>query len=364
MYISEVSGHHSATLAIEKAIKILSPQTEVLNINGFNYTNPISEKIVNKLYLGIIKKTPGIWDYLYDNPAVHKKIENIKEAIHRYNASKLKTLFDKFRPDAVACTQAFPCGMVADFKKIYSSALPLVAVLTDYVPHSYWVYDSIDHYITPSAEVMQRLIDKGVDPSRINPLGIPFDPKFNQPVNKQQVFKKYKLNPELPTILIMGGGQGIGPIKTAVSSLDRSKLDFQEIVITGVNKKLYRQIKRKLKHFKKKVLLLGFVDNIEELMSISNIIVTKPGGITTAEALTKALPMVIIKPIPGQEESNTEYLMGKGAAVKVDNPKNTKEAVEELLSEPQKAKYISECCERISKPNAGLDIAHLLLNLG
>jgi processive 1,2-diacylglycerol beta-glucosyltransferase len=144
MYISEISGHHSATLAIEKALKILQPNVEILNINAFNYTNPISEKVVNRLYLGIIKRTPQIWDYLYDNPTIAKKIEKMKETIHKFNSPKLKRLFDKFKPDAVVCSQAFPCGMCADYKRTYDSHIPLVAVLTDYVPHSYWIYDRVD----------------------------------------------------------------------------------------------------------------------------------------------------------------------------------------------------------------------------
>lgn len=363
MYISEVSGHHNATIAIENAIKMLSPHSEVLNINAFNYTNPISEKIINRIYMGIIKKTPRIWDYLYDNPAVIKKTERIKEIIHRHNSPKLKILFDKFKPDAVACSQAFPCGMVADYKKIYNSSLPLVAVLTDYIPHSYWVYDNIDCYVTPSDEVTQQLIKKGVAPKHIKPLGIPFDPKFNQPVNKNQVLKDLGLNPHLPIILIMGGGQGIGPIKTAVSALDKSKIDLQEIVIAGVNKKLCRQLRKKLKHYKKKILLLSYVNNINELMSMADIIVTKPGGVTTAEATSKALPIIIIKPIPGQEESNTAYLIKKEAAIRVDNPKDLNIIVDGLLANPDKLKHLSECAYKISKPNAALDIARLLLDI-
>ncbi|MFH1640876.1 MAG: hypothetical protein ABIA66_02805 [Candidatus Omnitrophota bacterium] len=160
MYISEFSGHHSATLAIEKAVKSLSPDTEILNINAFNYTNPISEKIVNRLYMSVIKSTPKIWDYLYDNPAVAKKIDKIKDIIYKFNSPKLKNLFDEFKPDVVACSQAFPCGMVADYKKKYWSNLPLVAVLTDYVPHSYWIYDKVDCYVTPSEEVSRRLAEK------------------------------------------------------------------------------------------------------------------------------------------------------------------------------------------------------------
>lgn len=363
MYISEVSGHHSATLAIEEALKKLQPNTEILNINAFNYTNPISEKIVNRLYMGVIKRTPQIWDYLYDNPTVVKNIERIKETIHKLNSPKLQALFDKFNPDVVVCTQAFPCGMVADFKKSYNSNIPLIAVLTDYIPHSYWIYDTVNYYITPSDEVTLRLIKKGVASCKIKTLGIPIDPKFNELTEKEKIIKKLKLKSNLTTLLIMGGGQGLGPIKTIVKSLEKSKLEFQEIIVAGSNKKLYNSLRRKIKKYKKKILLLGYVNNINESMDISDIIITKPGGITTAEALAKKIPMVIVKPIPGQEVSNTNYLTKNGAAIKLDKPKDINSVIEGLLRNPTKLNQMRESASQISRPNASLDIAKLLLNL-
>lgn len=363
MYISEVSGHHSATIAIEKALKHLDPGMEVMNINAFNYTNPISEKIINRLYMAVIKRTPQIWDYLYDNPSVVKKLQNIKHTIHKFNSPKLKRLFDKFKPDAVVCSQAFPCGMVADFKKNYNSALPLVAVLTDYIPHSYWVYDAVDYYITPSEEVTVRLAKKGVPEGKIRSLGIPFDPKFNQPVLKSDVIKKLGLDPDLPNILIMGGGQGLGPVKTIVKSLEKVNRGFQELIVTGTNKKLYGSLKKKIKKYKKRILLFAYADNINELMSISKVIITKPGGVTTSEALAKRLPIIIVKPIPGQEESNTVYLTGERAAIKVDDPGDINVVMEGLLADEHKLDDLSASAGRIGKPNASLDIAKFLLHL-
>jgi len=363
MYISEFSGHHSATLAIEKALKMLEPATEVLNIDAFNYTNPVSERIVNSLYMAIIKRTPKIWDYLYDNPTVVKKIERIKNTIHKFNSPKLKKLFDKFKPDAIICTQAFPCGMVADFKKTYASDIPLVAVLTDYIPHSYWVYDTIDYYVTPSEEVSLRLMKKGVPSDKIKSFGIPFDPKFNESITKNEVIKKLSLDPNLFTVLIMGGGQGLGPIKTIVRSLEKVKHNFQELIVTGTNKKLYRSLKRRMKKYKKKILLFGYANNINELMIAANIIITKPGGVTVSEAIAKKIPMIIIKPIPGQEENNTVYLTDKKAAIKIDKPIDINLIIEDLLQDRQKLNRLSEAAGRIAKPNASLDIAKFLIDL-
>jgi processive 1,2-diacylglycerol beta-glucosyltransferase len=363
MYISDVSGHRSATQAIEKALKYLEPDTEILNINAFNYTNPISEKVISRLYMGVIKMTPHIWDYLYDNPSVVKKLEKIKKRIHKFNSPKLKVLFDRFRPDAVLCSQAFPCGMVADYKYTYNSGLPLVAVLTDYVPHSYWLYDAVDYYVTPSLDVSHRLIKKGIPPEKIKALGIPFDQKFNDHLDQERIRHKLRLDPHSATVLIMGGGQGLGPIKTIVKSLEKVRQGIQEIVVCGTNKKLYKGLKRKIKKYKKKIVLLGFISNVHELMSASDIIITKPGGVTTAEVLTKKIPMVIVKPIPGQEANNAVYLTKKGAAIKLDNPQETSSLIEELLINPQRLEEMANRSSEISKPQASLDIAKLLLEL-
>jgi len=363
MYISEVSGHRSATLAIEKAIRALQPNTEILNLNAFNYTNPISEKIINRIYMGVIKRAPKIWHYLYDNPKVVKRLQKLKNSVHKFNTPKLKILFGQFRPDMIICSQAFPCGMVADYKKHFNSDLKLIAVLTDYIPHSYWVYDTVDYYIVPSEDVKLQLSKKGVPIQKILSLGIPFDHRFNEPLDRLKLFQKYRLNPDLPTVLIMGGGQGLGPIKTIVKSLEKSAYKIQEIVVAGTNKRLYKSMRKKINKYKNKVCLFGFTDSINELMDICDVIITKPGGVTTAEVLAKRIPMIIVKPIPGQEASNAAYLTEKGAAIRTEKPEHIHTLVEKLLQDKLKINQLSESAGKISKPNASLDIAKLVLNL-
>lgn len=364
LYISEVSGHHQATLAIENAIKRLNPQAEVLNLNAFNYAYPITEKIVNRLYMGVIKRTPGIWDYLYDNPSIVKKTHKIKELIHIHNFPKLEKLFAEFSPQAVVCSQAFPCGMVADFKKTYKSNLPLIGVLTDYAPHSYWIYDNVDYYIAPCDEVKERFIQKGVPQEKIKVFGIPVDPKFSQQHSRDELAKKFGLSLDKPIILAMGGGQGLGPLKKIVSAFRKMRIDSELVVVAGNNKSLYRSLQRAAgKTQKKKISLYGYVNNIDELMEISTLIITKAGGLTTSEALVKGLPLVIIKPLPGQEEINTTYLLHKGAAVKITDEKLLFWLIQNLLSSPSTLKAMQEAALRISKPNASLDIAKLILEL-
>ena len=358
-YISDISGHRSAALAVEHAIRSLSPSTEILSINLFNYTNPYSEKVINHLYTNIIKTMPKIWEYLYDNPKVIKKTGSVKDIIHKFNSKKIARLLNSFRPDLIACTQAFPCGMFADFKKMYHLTIPLIGIVTDFFPHAYWAYETVNYYAVASEEAEKRFRQQGIKSDKIKLTGIPVEPKFAIPLERKEIAEKLGLDRSIPTILVMGGGQGLGPIKTILRSLNRLKINLQLIVVCGMNKKLYKSLKRK--HFSKRIILFRYVDNIDELMEISSIIVTKPGGLTISESLIKGLVPVVVRPIPGQEENNTKYLTGKNAAFRVKKAKEASEIIESLMLDPRKFTTICQNVKAIAMPNAAMDIARLIL---
>jgi processive 1,2-diacylglycerol beta-glucosyltransferase len=313
--------------------------------------------------MGIVKRTPEIWEYLYDNPKVMKSVHRLRDMIHRSNTGKLKALLNEFKPDGVICTQAFPCGLIADYKDTFNVDIPLIGVLTDYAPHSYWIFDKVDRYIVPSMETGKKLIDNGVDPQRVMPYGIPIDAKFQQSPDKDKIFNKLALEPGVPTILVMGGTQGLGPIKELVVMMDRSPLALQVIIACGTNKKLFKWLQARRRNFKKKSIILSFADNIDELMHISTVIVTKPGGITTAEALARGLPMLIVNPLPGQEAMNTKFLLNEGVAVKAQNGADVVIVLEELLYNKNKLKIMSDKARSLSKPDSSVAIARLMLEI-
>ncbi len=361
LFISEHSGHHCASLAIEKALHSLDPGIETLNINSFNYTNPILEKIINHAYMGVVKSAPELWDYLYDNPKVLKRTQSLRNMMHKFNTGKLKTLLDDFKPSAILCTQAFPCGMIADYKKTLGLDIPLVGVLTDYAPHSYWIYNNVDYYIVPSKETGDKLIADGIDSSKIREFGIPIDVKFQNSSDRGAMREKFGLNRTKPCVLIMGGTQGLGPIKEIVQRLDRSNMDLQLIIPCGTNKRLYNWLKSRRYH--KKTLILAYATDIDELMQASDIILTKPGGITTAEALAKSLPMLIINPLPGQEAMNTKFLLAEGVAVKAGSPEDVGILLNELLENKNKLKAMSDKARSLAKADSAVNIAKLALEI-
>lgn len=361
MYITKVSGHRQATVAIQQALRQLDPQIEAPAINGFGYTYPILEKIINKAYMSVIKRTPKVWDYLYDNPKIVKNSQSIQNFLHKTSHEKIEKLIRRHRPQAIVCTQAFPCGMVADYKISHNLDILLIGVLTDFSPHSYWINKGVDYYVVPSEEVKERLVVKGVAPERVRVYGIPLRPRFNDPVDRVAIAENMGLDPNVPTILVMGGGQGLGPIKKIVKSLGKMNIFVQIIVLSGVNKKIVKSLRRYAATSDKKILVFEFVNNVEELMELANLIITKPGGMTTAESLTKGLPMVVINPIPGQEMRNTDFLIQQGIGIRVYDVDDIGGEVEVLLRSPERLAAMRKAALAHAKPHASLDIARLIL---
>ncbi len=361
MYITKVSGHRQATVAIQKALKDLDPTLVAPAVNGFGYTYPVLERVVNSAYMSVIKTTPKVWDYMYDNPKIVKKSQSIKKFLHKTSRDKIAKLFNKHKPDTVVCTQAFPCGMVADFKTEHKLDITLIGVLTDFSPHSYWINEGVDYYIVPSLEAKERFIKKGVPSDNIKVYGIPIRSKFSVQLDSKPILEKIGFDPDLPVILIMGGGQGLGPIKSIVKSLLKVEMNFQMIVLTGVNKKIINKLNKSIKKSTKKVLILEYTQNVDELMEVASLIISKPGGITTAESLAKGLPMVIVDPIPGQEMRNTDFLIKQGVGIRIDDTSDVGEEIELLLKSPERLMKMSEAAYACAKPHAALDIAKLIL---
>lgn len=363
MYITKVSGHRQATVAIQKALKNALPDAEIMSINGFEYTYPILEKVVNKAYMGVIKRVPVIWDKMYDNPKLVKRSKLIKEFLNKKSHKKLNRLFETFKPDTVICTQAFPCGMVADYKSTHASPFHLIGVLTDFAPHAYWINRGVDYYIVPSEDAKSRFIQNGISPDSIKVFGIPIRTKFADKTTKQEVCRKLGLDPQVPTILIMGGGQGLGPIKKVVQSLLRFSDPVQLIVIAGTNVKLMEWLKQSKEKTDKKLVIYDYASNVDELMDAATLIITKPGGMTTSESLAKGLPMIIVNPIPGQEMHNTNFLIKKGIALRIDDVKDIVGELKALLNSPDRLSAMSKAAYEHGRPLAARDIADLVMSL-
>jgi len=359
--VSASSGHHRASRAIARTITQFDPRAHVVSVDAFEYTSRFVRWAISHTYLSLIRHQPDVWEYLYDNPRVHRQVHYFRALLHRYHAGKLKRLLDTVRPDVIACTQAYPCGIVADFKKHYGLRVPLVGVLTDYAPHIYWFHDTVDAYVVPSEQVKRRFVMRGVAPDKVRVLGIPIDPGFLEPVDRLATARAFGLNLEQPVILVMGGGTGFGQLREIVLNLDTLPYPCQLVIAAGTNRALLAWLHTQ--RFRHRVLPLGYTEEIPRLMSIATLLVSKPGGMTTSEALARHLPLVIVNPIPGQEAYNARYLLSQGAAVQAGSPETVRQTVRDLLDNPEQLEALRRRNAELAHPRAALEITALLNQL-
>jgi len=360
LFITERSGHHSAARAICRAIEAVAPGSPITSLNAFRYVFPVADKIIHSIYMMIIRRRPMIWERMYDNPRLISRGNRIKKFVHRMAMRRIGRLIEQTRPEVVVCTQAFPCGLVAEYKRRSRRPLPLIAVLTDLVPNAFWVYDEVDTYVVACEEGREKLRREGVPSEKILMLGIPIDPVFSSRKPAEEVRERFGLSQDLPIVMIMGGGHGLGPIKSVIQQLDDSPVSLQIALVCGINKELYRWVRKQ--SFRHKIIAFQYVDHIDELMSVSAVLVTKPGGITTAEALTMTLPMVIMSPIPGQEMRNTQLLVKYEAARRAEGAREVCEAIMETLLMHKRRYGIFSFwygMNRLARPHAAVDIAKL-----
>jgi len=240
--------------------------------------------------------------------------------------------------------------------------MPVVAVITDYVSHSLWVHNNINAYIVPNDQVKNEMIMRGIPAELIYPCGIPIDKRFARKKNRDSLLRELGLEDRF-TVLIMGGSLGLGKLYSVFDALLNNSRDIQIIAITGYNEKLKKQLENISSVSDKKIRIFSYTDKISDLMDISDLIITKPGGMTSAEALAKGLPMLITSVIPGQEERNARFLVNNGAAVKISDHSSINSVIDNIIANPSCIESMRKRAYKLAKPNSAEDIAALLEEL-
>ncbi len=362
-HISEFGGHNKAAQNLKEALLYKNPQIDVLSLNGLGYFYPRGEKVVNSIYTTVIKHFPYLWGSIYDRRKVIKTLTPYRKLINRFAFSRFSKLITRYPPDCFVATQAFPCGLIADFKEREALDIPLIAIVTDYHPHRFWVHPCVDRYIVACGEAKDVLIKEGVDKEKIKILGIPISVKFLTTYPKKQISEELGFVSGLDSVLIMGGGLGIGPIKSIAKKLDSLSHSFQIIVVCGQNEKLRKWFIKNKAKFKKPIFVFGYTENIHKIMDFSDMIITKGGGITISEALAKGLCIIVTHPIPGQEERNLTYLSKMQAVVDVKLAKDIGGIVDWLLQNKKKMYFLREKAKENSFIDSSLRIVDLILEL-
>jgi processive 1,2-diacylglycerol beta-glucosyltransferase len=329
-------------------------------VDAFTFAYPTIGKLVARTYLEILRHTPILWDYMYDNPDVETATREIRDLLNLISLPKLRSLLKHHNPQALVCTQAVPCSVFAAEKRHGKLHIPLIAVITDFAIHSYWVHPEVDLYCVASEEARRYLIQNGITAAKIIVTGIPISPAFLRRVSKEQARAEFDVDPNRPTILVMGGSQGLGPLQEMVGQLHQ--LSYQCLITAGVNRDLFRSIQKRYGK-DRRIRVFGYTKMVSTLMDASDLLITKPGGLTSSEALAKALPMIITNPIPGQEERNARYLLKQGVAEEADDPEEIALLAQTLFHHPTKMKRMAEKAAAISHPYAAMEVARHIFRL-
>jgi processive 1,2-diacylglycerol beta-glucosyltransferase len=357
-YATGGMGHVSSARAIEEAFKAKYPEIEVKNVDVIDYANKLYQKVFVGGYNYVSAKTPQLWGWLYRkfNDKARQKLPSAlsKLAIE----SRFIPFIKDFNPDFIVSTHPLPMILVSHSKKKEVIDINSSLVVTDFGCHSFWVAPEVNYYFVATEHVGKCLENYKVRPEQVVVTGIPIELKFSQPFDRSQLIKKLGLKPDLFTLFIVGGQFSFTVLQKIIKGVQKQhqgKVQF--LVVAGRDKELKEALEKSDLHSDSNVTVFGFIDNMQELMSVSDLIFSKAGGLTVSECMAKGLPMVINKVIPGQEEDNVTYLVNKGAAVKVNNFAAIVKAVNNLLADPKKIEEMKKAAQSIGRPDSATTLA-------
>jgi processive 1,2-diacylglycerol beta-glucosyltransferase len=355
------AGHIQAARAVEAAWKAIRPDDQVQTLDLLTFTSPLFRAAYLKSYLKLVTHAPDLWSFLFDktdNPSMLQKLRRIRSQLARQAFRKFTKLLGETNPDAVISTHFQPLEILAGLKPRPGQPRPFsVCVITDFEAQALWLDPAVDLYCVATESTRARLVAYGVDAQRVAVTGIPISPQFGQQLSRQEAAARLGLRAEVPAILILAGGFGTGPLGEVLQELDRCSLPVQAIVVCGKNEAL----RSKLAALKLRIpaQIFGFVSNMHELMAAADLVITKPGGLTTSEALALGKPLLIFRPIPGQEAANSDFLLQQGAAMKANRAADLPYCLEQALQPKQLAK-LSRQARRLGRPDAAHTVCRLL----
>ena len=368
-YASYGGGHLNAAKSIEYCIKSNYKNIDVEMIDCMKYVNKTIEKVTTAAYREMAKKMPWAWGRIYSD-SQKGPLAHISTRSNKIMAIKLLKLLREKKPDLIISTHPFGSQMCSYLKRKNKINSKIATIMTDFAPHDQWLvgHEFTDYYFVAHNKMKNYLISKGISESKIFVTGIPISEAFKENYNKKEIFNKYNLDENKFTILFFGGGEfGLGKTRTVqiFENFVKETINnnIQIIAISGKNPKMKEAFENIVteNNALNNVKIIEFSNEIPKLMYISNLVVTKPGGLTTSESLASNLPMVIINPIPGQEEENAEFLENTGIAVWIKKTNNSKEIIENLLNDKEKLAQMKENTKILAKQNSTQDICDILL---
>ncbi|GIM45302.1 hypothetical protein DNHGIG_08510 [Collibacillus ludicampi] len=354
-------GHQQAARAIQEALLSQNHCLDVRVIDYLQMVHPRLNSITRYCYIQSVKFVPSLYGILYHGSRNMKPSSKLSKRLNQLGSDELEKYLNQYEPDIVISTFPTPAGVMSALKERGVTNVPAATVITDHAIHNQWIHPYTDMYFVGSHHVRKELINRGVPESKLSVTGIPIRGIFNQPVDREALQSKYQIKPELPTVLVMGGAYGVlHDIPNICEDLFTFPRRVQVLVVCGHNEKLYMQIKEISKKATNPVQVFGYVQDIHELMAISDLVITKAGGLTISESLAMELPMLLYRPIPGQEQQNAKFLVKSRVAVLAETRKSVSKYLKMLLIErPEILLNMRKNSQKIKKPNAAEEIAQI-----
>jgi processive 1,2-diacylglycerol beta-glucosyltransferase len=355
------SGHVKAADALARAMRARSDVDEVLSDDSLDHTNVLHKQFYSTLYKKLSAMLPeflGWWYETSDDPWVADKGRLL---IDLPQALPLINLVREFRPDVILCTHFMPAGVISWLIANGKLDARLGVVITDFHFHAFWITRAFNWYFVAQEDDKIHMEALGLPADRIEVTGIPVEPEFGASVDVNAVLERHGLEAGRPTVLVAGGALGMSPATAVVRQLLQVERDFQAIIVCGKNEEMQHEIVELLKDRPADFRVLGYTKDMADFMSVASILLSKPGGMTTAEAVACGLPMMILDPIGGQEERNADVLLEAGAAVKCTEVTLVAHKLRRLLDDPERLRQMSRNARNLGRPNAAAEIARIVL---
>lgn len=366
-YGSYGGGHLSASRSIRDYIQSNYPDSEIMMVDCIEYINKLFNKVTTKAYVDFSKNARWIWKQLYYG-SESGGLARISNSINRIMAIKLDKLIQEFCPTLIISTHPFSSQMCAILKQKGKVNCTLATVMTDYAPHNQWLvaHEFVDYYFVAHEGMKKQLIERGVEPNKIYATGIPLSNRFLLNYDKPKILQEYNLSPDKKTILFFCGGEyGFGKDKTfnRLKAIIDTFPNLQVIAIAGRNEKMKERFDALVEETNSQntVKILSYTNQVPELMSVSDLVITKPGGLTTTESLASGLPLIIIDPLPGQEEENADFIEKSGAGIWIKENDDIQNILFDVLGNTYKLQDMKIRARLIAKKNSTKDICEKLL---
>lgn len=365
-YVSAGNGHKSAAESIKSNFKSLNPDAEVRCMDILKYTNKIVDKFVTVGYEQSLKISPYIFGRIYYHTEKKNQdiiFSNMSYAVNKTMTFKLIPLINGLDPDIIISTHPFSTEIVSILKRKYNYKTPLLTVLTDFMPHGFWVHPYNNAYVVSNDVMKDELINYGVNKDIIYNYGIPIRKGFLEDYDREEVLNNLGLDPSIFTLLVMGGSTSSIKLEKLVEAISKVELPMQAILVSGGNQKLYSAFEDIQKNSNINLVVLGHTNKIPELMKSCDAIVTKPGGLTITECLVSNIPIIMFAPIPGVEMRNKEFLLQNRLAFHIENVKEVNNLLRNIVYDKSILENMRNIYNNYAKPDSAKNIYNLSVEL-